>query len=124
MKEQLSIAPKYTYMILSVFALIAIIGLSYLVNRSIKYDNELNLLRKSEIKGTIVALTDKGRGYCYIKIKNSENAVNQYSLSIAWEVKEYGIKIGDSVTKEANSDTMIFYKIRNTTYHKICEYKM
>lgn len=124
MKEPLNISPKYTYMILSIFALVAIIGLSYLINRSIKYDNDLYLLRKSEIKGTIIGLTDKGRGYCYMKIKKSEDAINQYSLSIAWEVKQYGIQIGDSVSKEANSDTMVFYKFRNSNYHKICKYKM
>lgn len=124
MKEQLNINEKYTYMILSIFALVAIIGLSYLINRSIKYHNELNLLRKSEIKGTIIGLTDKNRGCYYMKIKKSEGAINQYSLSIAWEVKQYGIQIGDSVSKETNSDTMVFYKFRNCKYHKICEYKM
>jgi hypothetical protein len=124
LKEELTISPKYTYIILSIFALIAIAGISYLIRNSVKYNNELEILRSKEIKGIIVELRDTGRGFCSIRIKESNADVNQYSLAIAWEVKEYHIQVGDSVSKESNDRTMTFYKLKNGSYEKYCDYEM
>jgi hypothetical protein len=124
LKEELVISPKYTYIILSIFALIAIVGIFYLIRNSVKYNNEIELLRTKAIKGVIVELQDTGRGFCSITINERNENVTQYSLSIAWEVKEYHIQVGDSVSKELNSNLIKFYKYKDGEFIPNGSYEM
>jgi hypothetical protein len=124
MKEELSISPKHIYIILSTLALIAIVGILFLIRNSVKYNNELEILRSKEIKGVIVKLRDTGRGFCSMEIKEPNDSTNEYSLAIAWEVKEFNIQAGDSVYKESSSKIMTFYKMKNGSYEKRCVYEM
>lgn len=124
MKEELSISPKLTFIILSTLALIAIVGMLFLIRNSVKYNNELEILRSKEIKGVIVKLKDTGKGFCSMEIKEPNDSTYEYSLAIAWEVKEFNIQAGDSVYKESSTNIMTFYKMKNGSYEKRCVYEM
>jgi hypothetical protein len=66
-----------------------------------------------EIKGKILLLKHQGHGYADIRITRSQNNDTvSFMLHIGKFIDENDIQMGDSVTKSANSRTMIFYKRR------------
>jgi predicted membrane protein len=122
--ERISIPIKYTIMMITVFVSIIIAGVVYFSKNHIRYKDELKVLVTREIKGTIIALKDERRGSYYIAIQCTEDTIKQHSLQIGWEIKEYHIQIGDSISKEANSNIMLFYKLKDSIYEKRCEYEI
>lgn len=124
MKERIELPAKYRYPIYTVI-FGGFIGMaSFLMYNTSITDKEIRLLSKTEIKGTIQVLKDTGRGTCYIEIKEADKVIKQHALSIAWEVEKYGIQVGDSVSKEANSPTTTFYRCKNGGCNKICTYEL
>lgn len=61
------------------------------------------------------------RGINSIQLSTSDKVPN---LRIGWEIEKYNIQIGDSVSKEANSKIMVFYKLKSGVYVKYCEYEI
>lgn len=94
------------------------------MNKLSKHIDEMHFLIKTEIKGTILVLKNEQRGSYYIEIKSKNINHKIHSLPIAWEVDEYDIKVGDSISKEADSRMMFFYKTNNGINRKYCEFKI
>ena len=107
-----------------IFVSIVIGAIVFFTRNYLSYKEELNSLIAKEINGHIVALKDENRGSYYIEIETLKETYKIHSLPIAWEIKEYNIQVGDSISKEANSKTMIFYKLKDGIYKECCKYKI
>lgn len=106
------------------FALILIGSIIFIANNQIRHNKELKLFISKGIYGSITKLNDLSRGTYSIEIKQDNFIYETPSLPIAWEIKEYNIQVGDSISKEANSKAITFYKVKNSSYKKCCEYEM
>lgn len=84
-----------------------------------KYDEQIQKFYELELFGHISDLKDQHRGSYYLEILAGGRKQQFNSLPIAWEIKEYHINIGDSVSKVLNSNTLSFYKAGSTI--KLCE---
>lgn len=117
-------SPKYIILMVCVFVSIIVIAFLFFRKNYIKYNDEIKVLITKEIKGTIKDFNNESRGSYYIEIKTEKENFKIHSLPIAWEIKEYGIQIGDNVSKEENSKTITFYKLQNGVYKKICDFNL
>lgn len=115
---------KYIVLIVVVFISVVIGAVVFFTRNYLNNKEELNSLVGKEIKGRIVALKDENRGSYYIEVKTLEETYKIHSLPIAWEIKEYNIQVGDSISKEADSKAITFYKVKNGSYEKCCDYEM
>lgn len=90
------------------------------------YENtyEYKSLVKKVIKGRIIDIKDETRGSYYLKIKSSESIFELQNLPMAWEVEEYNIQIGDSISKDAKSKKNVIYKQKDGRFKKICEFEI
>lgn len=123
MREEINLPAKYIVLIVVVFISIVIGAVVFFTRNYLNNKEELNSLVGKEIKGRIDALKDENRGSYYIEVKTLEETYKIHSLPIAWEIKEYNIQVGDSISKEADSKTITFYKVKNGSYEKCCDYE-
>jgi hypothetical protein len=78
---------------------------------------------RRELNGTLVDIRDIRRGRYSITIKQHEkNEEIQYSLTISSFFKQNNIRAGDSISKSSNSKTVKFFKKRESSFIKCCEY--
>jgi len=124
MKEEIQLPTKYIILIIVIFISIVIGAVVFFTRNYLSHKDELNSMIPKEIKGRIVALKDENRGSYYLEIETLKETHKIHSLPIAWEIKEYNIQVGDSISKEANSRMMLFYKLKNGIYEKCCEFEM
>jgi hypothetical protein len=124
MREEINLPAKYIVLIVLVFISVVIGSVVFFTRNYLNNKEELSFLVGKEIKGRVVALNDENRGSYYIEIKTREETYKIHSLPIAWEIKEYNIQVGDSISKEANSKTITFYKVKNGVYEKCCDFEM
>lgn len=116
---------KLIYWPLSLPLIVIFIGLIYFYNGEKKYNKMVDDYQEKEIKGLIINLKEEGRGDHLLEINDKvSNKVLKYSLPVSWEIKEYGIQNGDSVSKEANSKTITFYKNEGGVYIKLCDFEL
>lgn len=77
---------------------------------------------KSELHGTLIKVQDEKRDVYTLFIKNDTSSkVLEYSLFIGNFVEENDIKENDSVSKGANSHSILFYKKKNGKYQEPIE---
>lgn len=124
MKEYINLPTKYNVFIVIIFISILIGAIIFFTRNYLNHKQELNSLFGKEIKGRIVALKYENRGSYCIEIKTFKETYKIHSLPIAWEIKEYNIQFGDSLSKEANIKTITFYKVKNGSYQKCCDFEM
>ena len=116
---------KIKFLIIGFFFLTTISFFFTIVYRNYyENTNEYKALVKKVIKGRITDLKDETRGSYYLKIKSFNNTIRLHSLPIAWEVEEFNIQIGDSISKDAKSKKFVIYKQKNGRFKKICEFEM
>lgn len=101
-----------------------IVAVIYFTTNYKKFKSEISILISQEINGIIKSMKDENRGSYFLEIQTTKEDLKIHSLPIAWEVKKFNIQIGDSVSKEANSKIMIFYKLKNGVSQKLCEFEM
>lgn len=90
-----------------------------------KFDKMTLEFTNKKINGIISKSNEKNRGFHLLEIYDkTNNSTLSYSLPKSWFFKENKIQVGDSVSKEANSKIMIFYKNKNGTFEKCCEYEI
>jgi predicted membrane protein len=120
MKEQIQMPTKYIIILGAIFLIGAIIAFFYFRKNHLYHKREISDLVSKELNGQINILENRNRGSYNLQIGNYK--IN--SLPIAFEVEKYKIKLGDSISKEANSHIMIFYRNKNGTLEKYCEYEI
>jgi hypothetical protein len=124
MKEQFDIPKYYVIIIFCILTVMVIIAAAILSKNYFKYKAAADALVGLEINGVIQSLKDEGRGSYFLEIKTEKELLKIHSLPVAWEVKNYNIQIGDSVSKKANSRVMIFYKLKDGTMKKACTFEI
>jgi uncharacterized membrane protein YhfC len=115
--------------IVSIIMIVSLITINigvifFLRGNQTRYKEELKALSLRNVNGTIIYLKNEHRGSYYIEIECPLDTVKQHSLPLSWVIEDYGIKIGDRVTKKANSKIMSFFKEKNNTLEKICEFEL
>lgn len=77
---------------------------------------------KQEVNGILIRSKDIYRGMFKLTIRqhHTEEEVT-YSLSISKFLRDYNIQIGDSISKDANSRTIEFFRKSNGTFSKCCD---
>ena len=115
---------KYIIFLIALFLISAISAIVFFRDNYIKQTKKITEVIKKEIQGKIKDLKNENRGSYYIEISTMTEEIKVHSLPIAWEIEKYNIQIGDSLSKEADSRIMTFYKFKNGAYKKCCEYKI
>lgn len=116
---------KKIYLQLLLFLSVGIFWSIYFWNGNIKFGKLVSEFTNRKIDG-IVTYSEVGtRGFHFIEIAdNLSDSTLIYNLPKSWFFKENKIIKGDSVSKEWNSRLMTFYKFKNGTYEKCCEYEI
>jgi|GEM_PF-2091856 hypothetical protein len=120
MKEQIEMSPKYISILISIFLLIVVFSFLFFIKKNKTHNREIKELIRMELNGRINILENINRGSYNLKI----GTYKIHSLPIAFEIEKYNIQIGDSVSKEANSRIIKFYKNKNGVFEKYCEYNI
>ncbi|GIV44992.1 MAG: hypothetical protein KatS3mg035_2115 [Bacteroidia bacterium] len=123
MKEEIQLPKKYIVLLIVIYVSIFISGIVFFTRKYLEYKEEIKVFIGKEVKGRIIALKDEGRGHYEISIKTFNDTINQ-SLGIAWHIENYDIQVGDSVSKEANSRIMIFYRTKGETFKEYLKYEI
>jgi hypothetical protein len=90
-----------------------------------KYNKTISELNNKKIGGIVLKSNELNRGFHLIEISDKiSNCKLIYNLPKSWFFKENNILIGDSVSKEAKSETMTFYKKSKGRFQKCCEYEI
>jgi hypothetical protein len=124
MKEEFKISKKNLIVLFSILAILVLIAVFVLSKNYLNYRANTNALIGQQINGIIKSMKDQSRGSYFLEIQTEKEIISVHSLPVAWEVKKYNIQVGDSISKEANSRIMKFYKSRNGVIEKICEFEM
>ena len=111
---------KYTSVLYAIFLVVLVFAFLFFRKNYVAHKREKKELINKELKGKIIHLENMNRGSYDLKINNYEIR----SLEIGFEVQKYNIQIGDSVSKEANSNIMTFYKNRNGIFEEYCKYEI
>ena len=115
---------KYIVFFVALFLISIILGITFFRKNYLKHKDVIAELINKEVKGKIKSLRNENRGSYYVEISTLNGEIKLHSLPIAWEIETYHIQIGDSVSKEANSKIMTFYKVENGVYRRCCGYEI
>lgn len=124
MKQQLPIPTKYLIPIFGFFLVIVIIIASMFSKNYLSNKAKINALVGQQINGVIQLMKDEGRGAYFLAIKTKTDTLRIHSLPLGYEVENCNIKVGDSISKNANSRIINFYKFKNNLPEKYCEFTM
>ncbi len=125
MKEIIHLPKKYNYILIIGFTAIVVTLIVFFTINAIKYDHMLETLQNSEFNGLIKDSKKEPRDFYYIMIKdNISKTCLKYSLPTSWFFLVNKIQIGDSVSKNANSKMITFYKLKNGVFEKCCDYEV
>lgn len=114
---------KYLPLLLPILALIFWVLYFWMGEK--KFDEMTLEFTNKRIKGIIVKSNEKNRGFHFLEIKEkSTNSRFHYSLPKSWFFIENNIQVGDSVSKEAKSNVMTFFKYKNGKFIKCCDYEI
>ncbi|MEN9639360.1 MAG: hypothetical protein RLZZ262_1228 [Bacteroidota bacterium] len=113
-------SPKYVGISAAVFLFVVVFAFLFFRKNQIAHQRETKELIGKELYGKIKILENMNRGSYDLKIDNYEIR----SLPIAFEIQQYNIQVGDSMSKEANSNIIKFYKIKNGTFEKCFDYEI
>lgn len=99
----------------------AIVGSALFFARNFfRHQEELKQFLKTDVQGIIIKLDDLTRGSFSIEIRDNNNNYILPELPIAFAVKKYNVKVGDSLSKHANSKFITVYKLNNRIYEERC----
>jgi hypothetical protein len=112
---------NFTTIWIVICAFIASCVIVWSINNYSEHQSALKFFAEKEVKGKITALKNEKRGSYFIEIDDLITKHQMHSLRIGWAVEEYNISVGDSVSKDANSKRMVFYKLKNGVFEKLCE---
>jgi predicted membrane protein len=124
MKDPIQMPFKYVIFFIFLFLLSIIFAIVFFSNNYVEHKKEIKELIEKEIQGKIQGLKNENRGSYYIEVSTLNGNFKIHSLPIAWEIEEYNIQIGDSISKESNSRIMTFYKAKNGVFEKCCDYEI
>ncbi len=95
---------------------------SLIINTNQAMEKTANFMKR-ELSGVLVAVTDVHRGSSALTIKqHATGELLEYTLEISKFLHENDIRERDSISKNANSGTIIFYKVdERGVYAKCCE---
>lgn len=116
MKQVVHLSRKYNILLIAIFAVAALSMIIFFIKKSVDHSEAVEVLVKREVNGTIIGMRDQQRGSYYLKIKTSTDTVEINSLPIAWNIKQYGLQVGDSVAKATYGRTMFFYGLKDGKY--------
>jgi hypothetical protein len=95
---------------------------SLIINTNQAMEKTANFMKR-ELSGVLVAVKDIHRGSSSVTIKQHPTGeLLEYNLEISKFLRENGIRERDSISKNANSGIIIFYKAdERGVYAKCCE---
>jgi hypothetical protein len=76
--------------------------------------DQFNEYVKSAFCGRAMSINETGRGSCDILVSSGQDSIHKFHLHVAWDVEHSGMKVGDSICKNANSRKFTFYKVDST----------
>jgi hypothetical protein len=122
--KQISKFNKINFILGALFSVLVLSTIIYFARNFFKVEVEMDNLIKKDFNGHLISLNDEGRGSYFLEIETKNENVTIHSLPIAWEIAEYRIQVGDSVSKSSNSKFIFFYRLRNGVYIKYCEFEI
>lgn len=116
---------KTIYTPLLIFIAAIIFWGIFFFNGDGKFDKMVSDFTARQINGTITFSSEKGRGFYLLEINDKVSDTDlKFSVPKSWFFKENNIQVGDSVSKEANSKKMTFFKNSDGSFEKCCEYEI
>src|SRR5690242_7646803 len=109
---------KYYKVVIFLFFSAIIIGLVFFIHNYYQYQYDLKLIIAKDIKAIVTKSKEESRGFFNIELENNNGVKIRYSLPQSWFFLKNHIQAQDSVSKEANSKIMTFYKLKDGVYEK------
>lgn len=106
------------------FCTLLILTFADLAKKMIEHKKRIDFLISREINGIITDSKDESRGSAYLEVKTENDTYQMHSLPLSRRIKINNIQLGDSISKEANSNIMIFYKRKNGEFLECFKYEM
>ena len=116
----MQISSKFGFGLIALFLAGVITAFLFFRKSYLNHNKDMTVLVGKELKGRISDLKNQNRGSYYVEIKNDKI----HSLPIAFEIEKFNIQVGDSISKEAKSNIMTFYKNKNGTFIKCCDFEI
>src|SRR5687767_8415090 len=106
-----------TYILTGLIAIGLIALFSWIIFSAIDRAEQEDDLIKREISGILITVKDLQRGNYILRIKQHETGEElEYHLQISRFMKENNIQVNDSISKDANSHTLNFFKKKHGIY--------
>lgn len=113
--------PRYNKVLLYVFFIAILCAVVFLRNKYSEARAAENTIISMKIEGVIVYSKDISRGTQYFEILNRKDSIVKCTLHVSSFFKENNIGLNDSISKEGNSEIMLFYKYSSSGYRRCCE---
>lgn len=115
---------KSTYgkILIGLLSILGILLVSWIVISLYNDKKQSDDLIEREINGILINSKDITHGkYALIIKQHGTGEEIKYYLHISKFFQDNNIQVGDSISKNANSHTINFFKKRNGTFNKCCE---
>ena len=120
MKQQYLFSRKASIMIYCVFGSIILSAVIFFGSRYRQSQKEIAQLIKQKVNGKILSVDDLGRGsISLILLTDSNTRYITTGLPIAWEIEKFGIRKGDSLYKNYDSNKIFFFRKTPNGYIQI-----
>lgn len=98
------------WIIYAAFITITLLCIIYFTSRYQYFADQERKLIPIQFVGRINSLRDLNRGTYYVKVVTQDSAIELQSLPIAYDVNRTKLRIGDSVSKNRNSEKIQFFR--------------
>jgi hypothetical protein len=92
-----------------------------LIRNFIVLHKRLQILEGSKLNGIVYELKDTQKGTYTVVTKVNHGVYYIPGIHLSWYIDKYNVQVGDSISKNANSDTLSFFKLENGVYKKRCD---
>ena len=106
---------------LGVLSIVALIVSISLVEKFRLLQNQLGILESAKLNGIVYELKDTQKGTYTVVTKVNQGVYYIHGIHLSWYIDKYNIQVGDSISKNANSDTLSFFKLESGVYKKRCD---
>ena len=109
MKEEIEISNRTKYVLFGSYLMVIVFAIIYFTNNWLDQQKKMDNFKKSIINARILVLKDLQRGNYLIELKVG-NTIKAFSLPIAYEIKRDNIQVGDSLSKQNDTDKFEIFR--------------
>ena len=110
MREKIPISKTTKYILVSIFSSIILIVVLFFTRNWFTWKEELKYFKSIKINSRILELKELNRGNYQVKLGVKDTLI-EFALPISFEVKRDNIQVGDSLSKNENSELCEIFRL-------------